>query len=71
MHSFLIFLQVLEFLSSHGSTLVILLKNEADHVSLGILDEIHLIVSLCSNVLPSVPKREVVSLIPRPAFLCT
>ncbi|KAF7759783.1 hypothetical protein Agabi119p4_11478 [Agaricus bisporus var. burnettii] len=53
--------QVLEFLSSHGSTLVILLKNEADHVSLGILDEIHLIVSLCSNVLPSVPKREVLA----------
>ncbi|KAF9445985.1 hypothetical protein P691DRAFT_777187 [Macrolepiota fuliginosa MF-IS2] len=53
--------QVLEFLASHGSTLVILLKNDADHISLGILDEIHLIINLCTNVLPSVPKSEVLA----------
>ncbi|KXN92702.1 hypothetical protein AN958_06980 [Leucoagaricus sp. SymC.cos] len=51
--------QVLEFLASHGST--ILLKNDSDHTSLGILDEIHLLVTLCTNVLPSVPKSEVLA----------
>ena len=52
--------QALELLSSHGSTIVILLKNEADDVSLPTLEEIHLIVTLCTSVLPSVPKTELV-----------
>lgn len=52
--------QVLEFLSNHGSTIVILLKNDADHTSLEILDEIYLIIRLCTSILPSVPKFEVV-----------
>jgi len=52
--------QVLEFLSNHGSTIVILLKNDADHTSLEILDEIYLIIKLCTSIFPSVPKSELV-----------
>ncbi|KAF5345807.1 hypothetical protein D9756_010889 [Leucocoprinus leucothites] len=52
---------VQEFLASHGSTIVILLKNDTDHNSLGILDEIHLIINLCTTILPSVPKSEVLA----------
>jgi nuclear pore complex protein Nup205 len=47
-------------LSNHGSTIAILLKNEAESVNLLTLEEIHLIVALCTNVLPSVPKTELV-----------
>jgi len=52
--------QVLEFLASHGSTIVILLKNDTDHTSFEILDEIYLIIKLCTSIFPSVPKSEVV-----------
>ncbi|KAF8154003.1 nucleoporin Nup186/Nup192/Nup205 [Crassisporium funariophilum] len=53
--------QALDFLSNHGSTIAILLKNEAESVSLPTLEEIHLIVALCTSVLPSVPKTELLS----------
>jgi nuclear pore complex protein Nup205 len=55
--------QALEFLSSHSATIVILLKNEMDYVPLALLEEIHLIVTLCGSVLPSVPKSELVRLL--------
>jgi hypothetical protein len=53
--------QALDFLSNHSSTIVILLKNENDQVPLALLEEIHLIITLCASVLPSVPKSELVS----------
>jgi len=53
-------LQALDFLSSHGPTIAILLKNETDYVPLSLLEEIHLIVTLGGNVLPAVPKSELV-----------
>ncbi|KAF9006925.1 nucleoporin Nup186/Nup192/Nup205 [Cyathus striatus] len=53
--------QALDFLTSHGSTIVILLKYESDQISTAFLEEIHLIVTLCANVLPSVPKSELLS----------
>ena len=49
-------------MSNHGSTIAILLKNEAESVNLLTLEEMHLIVALCTNVLPSVPKTELVGL---------
>lgn len=56
----LISVQALKFLLSHRDTIVILLKNEADQVPLAIVEEMHLIVSLCASVLPLVPKSELV-----------
>ncbi|KAK0463078.1 nucleoporin Nup186/Nup192/Nup205, partial [Desarmillaria tabescens] len=53
--------QALDFLSKHSPTIVILLKNEIDDISLSLLEEIHLLVSLCTNVLPLVPKTELAS----------
>ncbi|RDB19677.1 hypothetical protein Hypma_013316 [Hypsizygus marmoreus] len=53
--------QALDFLSSHSSTIVILLKNDTDYVPLALLEEIHLLLTLCSSVLPSVPKTEMLS----------
>lgn len=53
--------QALDFLSSHSATIVILLKNETDYVPLALLEEIHLIVTLCGSILPSVPKSEILS----------
>ena len=53
-------LQALDFLSSHGPTIAILLKNDTDYVPLSLLEEIHLIVTLGANVLPAVPKSELV-----------
>jgi nuclear pore complex protein Nup205 len=50
----------LDFLSNHASTIAILLKTQADYVTLGILEEIHLVVNLCANVLPTVPRNELV-----------
>ncbi|KIY63736.1 hypothetical protein CYLTODRAFT_493667 [Cylindrobasidium torrendii FP15055 ss-10] len=50
--------QALDFLEKHSSTLAILLKNGAEEVSLAVLEEIHLIITLCSSVLPSVPKMQ-------------
>ncbi|PPQ63451.1 hypothetical protein CVT24_004983 [Panaeolus cyanescens] len=53
--------QALDFLSNHSATIAILLKNEAEYVSLATLEEIHLIVALCTSVLPSVPKSDLLS----------
>lgn len=54
-------LQVLDFLSSHRDTIIILLKSEDDYVPLSLVDEIHLLVSLCAAVFPLIPKTELVS----------
>ncbi|KAF9529076.1 nucleoporin Nup186/Nup192/Nup205 [Crepidotus variabilis] len=53
--------QALEFLSAHASTVAILLKSEASHASLATLQEIHLLVVLCTTIFPSVPKTELLS----------
>ncbi|KAJ6619045.1 nucleoporin Nup186/Nup192/Nup205 [Mycena sp. CBHHK59/15] len=53
--------QALDFLSSHSATIVILLKNETDQIPLALMEEIHLLVSLCASVLPFVPKSELLS----------
>jgi nuclear pore complex protein Nup205 len=54
--------QALDFLSSHRDTVVILLRSETDYVPLALVEEIHLLVSLCASVLPFVPKSELVNL---------
>ena len=38
-----------------------ILRNDGDEMSLSVLDEIHLLVYLCSAIFPSVPKSELVS----------
>ncbi|KZT66755.1 hypothetical protein DAEQUDRAFT_767725 [Daedalea quercina L-15889] len=53
--------QALQFLSSHRDTLIILLKNEVDELSLAVIDEMRLTVSLCANVFHLVPKTELLS----------
>ncbi|KAJ8091309.1 hypothetical protein PM082_015027 [Marasmius tenuissimus] len=53
--------QVLDFLSRHSSNVVILLKNETEDVSLALLEEVHLLVSLCRQVLPLVPRTDLLS----------
>ncbi|KAF9054278.1 nucleoporin Nup186/Nup192/Nup205 [Panaeolus papilionaceus] len=53
--------QALDFLSNHSATIAILLKNESEYVSLATLEEIHLIIALCTSVLPSVPKADLLS----------
>ncbi|KAJ6526561.1 nucleoporin Nup186/Nup192/Nup205 [Mycena vulgaris] len=53
--------QALDFLSSHSATIVILLKNETEQTALALVDEIHLLVSLCAGVLTHVPKSELLS----------
>lgn len=54
--------QVLEFLSRHSATIVIMLKSDLeDELSLALIEEVHLIVSLSCNVLPLVPKVDLVS----------
>ena len=45
-------------MSNHGSTIAILLQNETESVDLPTLEEIHVIMALCTDVLPSVPKTE-------------
>jgi nuclear pore complex protein Nup205 len=52
--------QALDFLSRHSATIVILVKNEIDDLSLALLEEVHLIVSLCAQVLPLVSQNELV-----------
>jgi hypothetical protein len=52
--------QALELLSAHRDTVIILLKNEADHASLYIIEEVHLLIALCTNVLPLVPRPDLV-----------
>ncbi|KAI0289640.1 nucleoporin Nup186/Nup192/Nup205 [Russula brevipes] len=59
-HSFAID-QALEFLSSHRDTVIMILRHDADEISLSVLDEIHLLVYLSSVVFPSVPKSELAS----------
>ncbi|KAJ7682921.1 nucleoporin Nup186/Nup192/Nup205 [Mycena rosella] len=51
----------LDFLSSHSATIVILLKNETEQTPLALVDEMHLLVSLCAGVLTHVPKSELLS----------
>ncbi|KAI0830134.1 nucleoporin Nup186/Nup192/Nup205 [Trametes gibbosa] len=51
----------LQFLSAHRDTIVILLKNEVDELSLSVMEETRLLVSLCSNVVHLVPKTELLS----------
>ncbi|KAI0351635.1 hypothetical protein OH77DRAFT_1429461 [Trametes cingulata] len=51
----------LQFLSAHRDTAVILLKNEVDELSLSVMEEIRLLVSLCGNVVHLVPKTELLS----------
>ncbi|KAF9477995.1 hypothetical protein BDN70DRAFT_880524 [Pholiota conissans] len=53
--------QALNFLSNHGPTIAILLKNEDEYVNLPTLEEIHLIIELCASILPTVPKTEVLA----------
>jgi nuclear pore complex protein Nup205 len=37
-----------------------IVRNDADEIALSVLDEIHLLVYLCTVVFPSVPKSELV-----------
>ncbi|TFK17228.1 hypothetical protein FA15DRAFT_711024 [Coprinopsis marcescibilis] len=53
--------QALEFLSNHSSTISILLKTEPGYVTLAILEETYLVVTLSSIVLPAVPRTELLS----------
>ncbi|KAJ7079559.1 nucleoporin Nup186/Nup192/Nup205 [Mycena belliarum] len=53
--------QALDFLSSHSATIVILLKNETEQTALALVDEMHLLISLCAGVLTHVPKSELLS----------
>ncbi|KAJ7619541.1 nucleoporin Nup186/Nup192/Nup205 [Roridomyces roridus] len=53
--------QALDFLSSHSATIVILLKNDTDQIPLAFVEEMHLLISLCTGVLPNVPKSELLS----------
>ncbi|EIW76673.1 hypothetical protein CONPUDRAFT_92653 [Coniophora puteana RWD-64-598 SS2] len=53
--------QALDFLSNHRDTISILLKNADEEISLSFIEEIHLLVSLCSSVLPLVPKSDLLS----------
>ncbi|KAF9048038.1 hypothetical protein BDZ89DRAFT_1058002 [Hymenopellis radicata] len=53
--------QALDFLAKHSPTIVILLKNETEDLSLSLLEEIHLLISLSTNVLHIVPKTDLAS----------
>ncbi|KAG0707241.1 nucleoporin Nup186/Nup192/Nup205 [Suillus ampliporus] len=53
--------QALDFLSSHRETIIILLKNDSEEIGLSIVQEIHLVVSLCRSVLTLVPKSELMT----------
>ena len=53
--------QALQFLSAHRDTVVLLLKNNAEELTLTITDEMRLLVSLCSTVVHLVSKSELVS----------
>jgi nuclear pore complex protein Nup205 len=52
--------QVLEFLNAHRDTIVILLKIDLDDIPLAVLDEINLVVAICTAILPLVSKSELV-----------
>ncbi|KAI0742693.1 nucleoporin Nup186/Nup192/Nup205 [Daedaleopsis nitida] len=51
----------LQFLSSHRDTAVLLLKNEVDELSLSVMEEIRLLVTLCSSVVHLIPRTELLS----------
>ncbi|EJF60131.1 hypothetical protein DICSQDRAFT_171358 [Dichomitus squalens LYAD-421 SS1] len=51
----------LQFLSQHRDTAVLLLKNEVDELSISILEEMRLLVALCSSVVHLVPRTELLS----------
>ncbi|RPD60781.1 hypothetical protein L227DRAFT_653063 [Lentinus tigrinus ALCF2SS1-6] len=51
----------LQFLSGHRDTAVLLLKNEVDELSLSVMEEIRLLVSLCGSVVHLIPKTELLS----------
>ncbi|KAF8183807.1 nucleoporin Nup186/Nup192/Nup205 [Mycena galopus ATCC 62051] len=53
--------QALDFLSNHSATIVILLKNEMEQIPLALVEEMHLLVSLCAGVFTHVPKSELLS----------
>jgi hypothetical protein len=53
-------MQILNFLTSHRDTIVILLKSDSEMTSTAIVEEVTVLVQLCSSVLPSVPKSELV-----------
>ncbi|KAJ7504139.1 hypothetical protein B0H11DRAFT_2349435 [Mycena galericulata] len=53
--------QALDFLSSHSTTVVILLKNDTEQIPLALVEEMHLLMSLCAGVLPHVPNSELLS----------
>ncbi|KAJ3972446.1 hypothetical protein EV361DRAFT_948793, partial [Lentinula raphanica] len=53
--------QALDFISRHSATIVILLKNETGDFSLALLEELDLLVTLCAEVLPLVPRSEMAS----------
>ena len=53
--------KVSDFLSSHRDTIAILLKSEPDVIPLALIEEVHLLVSVCGSVLPFIPKSELVS----------
>ncbi|KAH9922299.1 nucleoporin Nup186/Nup192/Nup205 [Epithele typhae] len=53
--------QALQFLSMHRDTAVLLLKNDADELSLSVIEELRLLVLLCSNVVHLVPRAELLS----------
>jgi hypothetical protein len=52
--------KVLEFLNAHRDTIVILLRIDLDDIPLAVVDEINLVVSICTAILPLVPKSELV-----------
>ncbi|TRM60040.1 nucleoporin Nup186/Nup192/Nup205 [Schizophyllum amplum] len=57
---------VLDFITTHNATIVILIKTDIASLPLSVLDELHLIVSLCTHVLTYVPKEQLAS--PNTAF---
>ncbi|KAF9238369.1 nucleoporin Nup186/Nup192/Nup205 [Melanogaster broomeanus] len=54
--------QALEFLSNHKDTIIIMLKNDSEEVTLSYIEEIHLLVSLSGSLLPLVPKSELMTM---------
>jgi hypothetical protein len=55
-------MQALEFFVSHRDTIAVLLKDNSEPTSLMALREVHMIVHICSMLLPRVAKNELVSI---------
>jgi len=55
--------QALEFLNAHRDTIVILLKIDLEDIPLAVVDEINLLVSISTAILPLVPKSELVCIL--------